>query len=80
MVRGVALDRVGRVGNDGGHLRFQLVGEGQRVPAIGFGMGRRLQEARSTDRMDVAIEIGENSWNGRSELQARVVDFRSAEP
>lgn len=80
MVRGVALDRLGRVGNDGGHLRFQLVGEGGRVPAIAFGMGRRLQEARSADRMDVAIEIGENSWNGRSELQARVVDFRSAEP
>ena len=80
MVRAVALDRVGRVGNDGGHLRFQLVGEGGRVPAIGFGMGRRLQEARSADRTDVAIEIAENSWNGRSEVQARVLDFRSAEP
>ena len=80
MVRGVALDRVGRVGNDGGHLRFQLVGEGQRVPAIGFGMGRRLQEARMADRKDVALEIAENSWNGRSELQARVLDFRPAEP
>jgi single-stranded-DNA-specific exonuclease len=78
LVRGVELDRVERVGNDGGHLKFQLVGDDQRVPAIGFGMGRRLKEARSAARADVAIEIAENSWNGRREVQARVMDFRPA--
>ncbi len=78
LVRGVKLDRVERVGNDGGHLKFQLVGEGQRVPAIAFRMGRRLKEARSAAQADVALEIAENSWNGRREVQARVMDFRSA--
>ena len=76
MVRNVTLDRPTRVGNDGAHLRFQLVGEGKRIPAIAFGMGRRLPEARSADRADVALEIAENSWNGRREVQARVLDFR----
>jgi single-stranded-DNA-specific exonuclease len=80
MVRGVGLDRVERVGSDGGHLRFQLVGKDQRVPAIGFGMGRRLKEARSAEQADVAIEIAENSWNGRREVQARVLDFRATVP
>ena len=80
MVRDVALDRAARVGNDGGHLRFQLVGEGRRIPAIAFGMGRRLAEVRSSERADVALEIGENSWNGRREVQARVLDFRPSEP
>jgi single-stranded-DNA-specific exonuclease len=79
MVRDVELDRPTRVGNDGGHLRFQLVGDGQRIPAIAFGMGRRLAEARSSERADVALEIGENSWNGRREVQARVLDFRPTE-
>jgi len=79
MVRGVGLDRPGRVGTDGEHLRFGLLRDDCRVPAIGFGMGRRMQEARSTKRADVAIEIAENSWNGRSEIQARVLDFRPAE-
>ncbi len=79
MVRGVALERVARVGNDGGHLRFQLLGDGHRIPAIAFGMGRRLQEARSSEGADVALEITENSWNGRREVQARVLDFRPAE-
>ena len=80
MVRDVALDRAARVGNDGGHLRFQLVAEGRRIPAIAFGMGRRLAEARSSERADVALEIAENSWNGRREVQARVLDFRPSEP
>jgi single-stranded-DNA-specific exonuclease len=79
MVRGVALDRPTRVGSDGGHLRFQLVADRQRIPAIAFGMGRRLGEARSYGRADVALEIAENSWNGRREVQARVLDFRPAE-
>ena len=80
MVRDVALDRAARVGNDGGHLRFQLVAEGRQVPAIAFGMGRRLAEARASERADVALEIAENSWNGRREVQARVLDFRPSEP
>jgi single-stranded-DNA-specific exonuclease len=79
LVRGVELDRPGRVGSDGGHLRLGLVRDGHRVPAIGFGLGSRMQEARSTERADMAIEIAENSWNGRSEIQARVLDFRPAE-
>jgi hypothetical protein len=29
---------------------------------------------------DVAIELAENRWNGRAELQARVLDFRPTEP
>jgi single-stranded-DNA-specific exonuclease len=79
MVRGVTLDRPTRVGNDGGHLRLQLAGDGQRIPAIAFGMGRRLHEARAAERADVALEIAENSWNGRREVQARVLDFRPTE-
>ncbi|MBT8461321.1 MAG: single-stranded-DNA-specific exonuclease RecJ [Gemmatimonadetes bacterium] len=79
MVRGVALERAARVGNDGGHLRFHLSGDGHRVPAIAFGMGRRLQEARSSEGADVALQITENSWNGRREVQARVLDFRPSE-
>jgi single-stranded-DNA-specific exonuclease len=79
MVRGVELDRPGRVGADGGHLRVGLRANDHRVQAIGFGLGRRLGEARSLERADVAMEIAENRWNGRRELQARVLDFRPAE-
>lgn len=78
-VRGVAFERLARVGSDGGHLRLQLVQDGHRIPAIGFGLGRRLQEARSAGRADVAVEITENRWNGRREVQARILDFRPCE-
>lgn len=79
LVRGVRLDRLSRVGTDGGHLRLALQRDGHRVPAIAFGLGRRVQEARALERADVALEISENRWNGRREVQARVLDFRPAE-
>jgi single-stranded-DNA-specific exonuclease len=79
MLRGVELDRPARVGNDGGHLRMTLSDGDGRVSAIGFGMGWRMQEARSLHRADVAIELADNRWNGRLELQARILDFRQAE-
>jgi hypothetical protein len=50
-----------------------------RLPAIGFGLGRRLAEALEHDKVDVAFELSENRWNGRRQLQARVLDFRPAE-
>jgi single-stranded-DNA-specific exonuclease len=76
-VRGVQLARPTRVGTDGGHLKLVLRNQDVAVPAIAFGMGRRVQEARSLDRADVALEISENRWNGRRELQARLLDFRA---
>jgi single-stranded-DNA-specific exonuclease len=78
MVPGVGLGRTARVGAAGGHLRAELVSEGGRLPAIGFGLGRRVAEARALDRVDVAFELTENRWNGRRELQARILDFRPA--
>lgn len=80
LVRGVELARPTRVGNDGGHLKMQLAEDGHRVPAIGFGLGKRVQEARDLERADVALVIAENRWQGRRETQARVLDFRPAEP
>lgn len=78
MVRRVGMQRAGRVGSEGAHLRLDLAQGEHRVPAIGFGMGHRLQEARTLEEADVAIELGENRWNGRREIQARVLDFRPA--
>lgn len=79
LTRRVALARPTRVGSDGSHLKMQLEHEGHRIPAIGFGLGKRLHEARDLGAADVALVISENRWQGRSEVQARVVDFRPSE-
>jgi single-stranded-DNA-specific exonuclease len=74
--RGVDVDGVPReVGS--GHAKLMLAQDGARLPAIGFGMAERLRAIDvSRTRIDVAFQLQEDRWNGRSQLQARIVDLR----
>ena len=78
VARGVRLDRVRPVGTRGAHLRLELVDEGTRLAGIGFGLGDREAELRVAGPRDVAFHLEENRWNGRRQLQARVLDVRPA--
>lgn len=79
MARGVGFRKTRRVGPDGDHLRLVLVGtDGAELSGIGFRLGRRLSEARADGAFDVVFELGERTWKGRTELQARLRDFRPA--
>lgn len=76
--RDVALAGPMRVVGDG-HLKLDLEQDGVRLPAIGFRMADRIPELnRAGGRVDVAFQLQENHWNGRTELQARLVDIRQA--
>jgi single-stranded-DNA-specific exonuclease len=62
------------------HLKIVLTGGGATLEAIGFGMADRWGEPGLADGpMDVAFKLEENTWNGRTSLQARLVDLRPAE-
>lgn len=77
--RGVAFEDPSAVGREGRHLKVGLRGaSGGRLGSIGFGMGDRLEEARSEGRFDVAYELVEDRYRGRARLQARLRDFRVA--
>ncbi len=59
------------------HLKLTLASGRTRLEAIGFGMGERLADAHSArGPLDVAFKLEENTWNGRTTLQARLVDLR----
>jgi len=67
----------------GKHLKLTLSGGERPLPAIGFGMGGRLDQIGEVGtEVDVAFKLEENSWRDRTgrqrapELQARIVDFR----
>jgi single-stranded-DNA-specific exonuclease len=76
-VRGVRAEGAREVGS--GHLKLTLAAAGASLPAIGFGMAERLPELRAAGGpLDVAFRLEENVWNGRTSLQARLMDLRPA--
>jgi len=63
-----------------GHLKLTLGANGRQMDAIGFGMGDRTKEPLfAGGALDVAFKLEENHFNGRTSLQAKLVDLRAAE-
>jgi single-stranded-DNA-specific exonuclease len=79
VVRDVGIDGYPREVGSGQHLRLLLAQGAARLPAIGFRMADRLRTVDvARTRLDVAFQLQEDRWNGRSRLQARLVDLRPA--
>ncbi len=59
------------------HLRLTVVDEtGTVAKMVGFGFGEQARTLIRGNRVEVAFETGVNVWNGRREVQLRVVDLR----
>ena len=79
MVRDVGIRGYPREVGAGQHLKLVLAQDDVALPAIGFRLADRLRRIDvGRTRLDVAFHLHEDRWNGRSELQARLVDLRSA--
>jgi single-stranded-DNA-specific exonuclease len=76
-VRGARIVGRPRVVGDG-HLKLELLQGAARLPAIGFRMGERLPQLAGAGHVDAAFQLQQNQWNGRTELQARLLDVRRA--
>ena len=74
LLRGVALQRVRRVGRDS-HLKFQAVKNRVAVEAIAFGLGEMAQEV-GHGPVDLAFIPELNLWNGTKTLQLKVKAMR----
>jgi single-stranded-DNA-specific exonuclease len=62
------------VGKDG--LRVRLEQDGTEISALGWGMAWRAPELSVGATIDVAFRLERDEWNGESQLQARLADFR----
>ena len=74
-----------RVGAQQQHLRMRVAqGESSVFSVIGFGLGDRLPEALASVRrgrpLELAFQLDENTWNGRTTLQLKAQDVRLAPP
>jgi single-stranded-DNA-specific exonuclease len=79
-VRDVAIDGYPREVGGGQHLTLTLAQGAARLPAIGFRMAEHMREIDpARHRLDAAFHLHEDRWNGRSRLQARLVDIRIAQ-
>ena len=72
------------VGADKQHLRMRVaqIDGGPTFPVIGFGLADRYETALASVRrgqpLDLAFQLDENHWNGRTTLQLRAQDLRLA--
>ncbi len=66
------------VGNGAKHLKLSLVPQGgiKCFDAIGFSFGTNFPELKENDVLDVAFTLDENTWNGSTSLQLKLVDLK----
>lgn len=68
------------VGKDGKHLRLTARSRDGRVQIfIAFGFGHRVEDAMHGTRVDIVCTLSETEWNGKKDIQCKVVDFRESE-
>jgi single-stranded-DNA-specific exonuclease len=60
-----------------GHIKLRVQQDGCELSAIGFRLADRLRTVDVTrGPIDIAYQLQENQWNGRVELQAKLLDMR----
>ncbi len=65
------------MGATGTHLRLTVVDDAGKISKmVGFGMGEKAGVLVRGKSIDVAYEPGINEWNGRKDVQCRIVDIR----
>ena len=63
-----------------GHLKLVLMQGNVQLPAIGFSMAERFRDVDLTRAsIDIAFQMQEDTWNGRSRIQAKLVDMQIGE-
>jgi single-stranded-DNA-specific exonuclease len=62
------------VGENGDHLRLKI-GDKNHT-AIAFRFGKFIETLQKRPTADLAFTLGENVWNGKKDLQLKIVDIR----
>ena len=58
------------------HIRFVVKQNNIRFTGIGFNMADKFQLLASKQPIDIVFTLDENSWNGETTLQLKVIDIR----
>jgi len=66
------------LGEEGAHLKANLVQNGKVVSAIGFGLGEKIELMQGETSFDIIYTIEENEWNGNVSLQLNLKDLQKS--
>ena len=61
------------------HVRFVLKQGNSTFTGIGFNMANKFPLLETKKPLDIVFTIDENEWNGQTNLQLKMIDFRLAE-
>jgi single-stranded-DNA-specific exonuclease len=78
LMRGVEVADLRAIGTDAKHLKMKLIlGESKKlIDCIGFGLGQWTEKIAPGDKIDLVFTLDENIWNGRTNLQLKVIDLK----
>ena len=80
LAEGLAVREARPVGKTGTHLKLLLsASDGRAFDAIGFSLADRIPDLAPGDRIDALFQLDENEWNGRVNVQLKLVDIRRSE-
>jgi single-stranded-DNA-specific exonuclease len=78
VLRNMVVREARLVGNGSKHWKLSLVPQGgiKCLDAIGFSLGTNFPDLKENDVLDIAFTIDENTWNGSTSLQLKLVDIK----
>ncbi len=81
VTRNVFLQDVYMVGRDKNHLKCYIVDRetGKGIKGIGFNFGQNAQHLNAGINADIVFNLDVNEWNGRKEIQLKLVDVSMGE-
>ena len=76
--RGIEVCGADTIGNGEKHLRLMVKGQGiAKYKMIGFCFGQFCEALpKIGEKYDIVYEIGINEWNGREDLQLKIIDMK----
>lgn len=78
MLENMCVEEARLVGNGEKHWKLKLATEnsGKIFDAIGFSLGETFPDLRKGERMDIVFQLNENTWNGSTSIQLKLLDLR----
>jgi single-stranded-DNA-specific exonuclease len=61
------------------HIKFELKQNQHKISGIGFRMAEHFELLKNNQPIDIVFTVDENEWNGKKEIQIKVIDFRKSE-